>query len=111
MPATAIVFTGGDPPGPAAVRDLPADRIVIAADSGLDHALALGVRVDVVIGDLDSVDAKGLEQARTDGTRVEPHPADKDQTDLELAMGLASSSGADRLIVVGGHGGRVDHWL
>ena len=110
-PRTAVVFTGGDAPGEAAVASLPLDRFVVAADSGLEHARRLGVAVDLAVGDFDSVDADVLAAAETAGTRVERHPAEKDKTDLELALLAAASTGAARLIVIGGHGGRLDHWL
>ena len=42
---------------------------------------------------------------------VERHPVDKDATDLELALEAARSRGAGSVVVVGGHGGRLDHLL
>jgi thiamine pyrophosphokinase len=108
---TAIVFAGGDPPTRPAVQDLPAPALVLAADSGLDHAHALGIAVDVVVGDLDSVDPDVLEVARQAGAIVERHPAAKDATDLELALLAARDRGAAEILVVGGHGGRLDHFL
>lgn len=107
---SAIVFTGGDPPYPQVRRMLPEPAVVIGADSGLDHALALGIAVDHVIGDLDSVSAEGLAKAEAAGTRVHRHPAAKDATDLELALDLAREV-ADHIVVVGGDGGRLDHLL
>ena len=107
----AIVFAGGDPPPPHVLDGLPAAGVVIAADSGLDHALALGVHVDVVVGDLDSVTPASLQRARDAGTRVEQHPEAKDFTDLELALDAARARGAARVVVVGGSGGRLDHFL
>jgi thiamine pyrophosphokinase len=108
---TVVVFSGGDPPGATAVADLPTERFVIAADSGLDHATALGIAVDLVVGDLDSVAPATLAAAEAAGAVVERHPADKDQTDGELALDAAVRRGAARVIVVGGLGGRIDHLL
>ena len=62
---------------------------MIAADGGLDQALALGLRVDLAVGDFDSASAAALAAASGDGTRIERHPAAKDATDLELALDAA----------------------
>jgi thiamine pyrophosphokinase len=106
---SALVFAGGDPPDPADL--LTAVEFVVAADSGLEHALALGVDVDVVVGDLDSVDRAALDAAIAAGAVVEAHPAEKDATDLELALDAAIARGATSVRVLGAHGGRVDHYL
>lgn len=106
-----VVFAGGEPPVPRTVADLAPADLVIAADSGLDHARALGVAVDVLVGDLDSVSSAGRRAAVAAGVEVVEHPSAKDETDLELALQLAASGGAGRITVVGGHGGRLDHLL
>ena len=105
---TVLVFTGGEMGSPPAV---PEADIVIAADSGFDHAVELGLAVDVLVGDLDSVSAEGLAAARAGATEIEQHPADKDATDLELALASALRHGAGRIVVIGGGGGRLDHLL
>ena len=109
--STALVFAGGDRPTRDALLDLPAAALVIAADSGVEHALALGVRVDLVIGDLDSADPRAVDEAAAAGAEVDRHPVAKDATDLELALLAARDRGADDVVVVGGHGGRLDHFL
>jgi thiamine pyrophosphokinase len=107
---TVVVFAGGDPD--PNVRDaLPRGARVVAADSGLHHAQALDLHVDVVVGDLDSVDEHALVIARERGTRVEQYPPDKDYTDLELALHAAGRLDATRVLVLATGGGRVDHFL
>lgn len=108
---TTVVLAGGDPVDPADRSLVPAGAFVVAADSGLDSALALGIHVDLVIGDMDSVSAVALRHAEAAGTRIERHPADKDATDLELALGAALEAAAEEIIILGGHGGRLDHLL
>jgi thiamine pyrophosphokinase len=107
----ALVFAGGDPVDARWVPTLPTGTIVVAADSGLEHARALGLHVDVVVGDLDSVDPAHLDLAVVAGTRVERYPTDKDATDLELALDLARDEGASSITVLGAGGGRLDHFL
>ena len=43
-------------------------------------------RVDLAIGDFDSVASDALARVEAEGAVVERHPAAKDATDLELAM-------------------------
>ena len=107
----AVVVAGGDPIDPAVVRCVPPSAYVIAADSGLDRAWALGLAVDLAVGDFDSVSPASLARASAEGCRIERHPAAKDHTDLELALLAARARGMTHVTVVGGHGGRVDHFL
>jgi thiamine pyrophosphokinase len=108
---TAVIFAGGDAPEPGTLDELTSDALLVAADSGLAHAHAAGLAVDVVVGDLDSVDPADLDAAIAAGAIIERHPSDKDVTDLELAIETARSRGARRVVVVGAGGGRLDHFL
>lgn len=112
MARTVIVVTGGDLPTPDVARRLPADADrVIAADSGLLSARMLGLEVDLVVGDMDSVDRAFLAAAEQAGAEVQRHPTAKDATDLALALDAAAQDGPADVVVVGGHGGRLDHFL
>ncbi len=84
---------------------------MIAADGGADHALALGVRIDLAIGDFDSISAGGLATLEREDVQLERYPAEKDATDLELALDAAVARRPQRVVVVGGTGGRLDHVL
>jgi thiamine pyrophosphokinase len=106
---TVVIITGGLSIEGELARRLPADAVVIAADSGLDHAFALGLRVDLVVGDLDSVSADALDAAQAAGVAIERFPAEKEQTDLELALERARDWSPGRTLVVSGGGGRLDH--
>jgi thiamine pyrophosphokinase len=108
---TVVVVTGGDPLAPGLLPELPSDAVVVAADSGVDQAHALGLAVHLAVGDFDSVSAAGLERATAAGARVDRHPAAKDHTDLELALDAALAHAPERIVVLGGHGGRLDHLL
>jgi thiamine pyrophosphokinase len=108
-----IVVGGGGPVAPGTLAHLPPGAPVVAADSGIDGALALGLRVDVAVGDFDSVTSAGLAAAEAAGAVVERHPADKDATDLALAIDAAAAMVDDggELVVLGTEGGRLDHLL
>jgi thiamine pyrophosphokinase len=108
---TAMVFVGGGDPDRARFACLPEPSLTIAADSGLDLAQRLERDVDVAVGDFDSVTPEALRAATARGTRIDRHPVAKDRTDVELALGVARELGAERVLVVGGDTGRLDHTL
>jgi thiamine pyrophosphokinase len=95
------------------LRQLARADVVIAADGGIRHLLAVGHQPDILIGDLDSLpEGFDVELVVRSDVKVIRHPPAKDETDLELALLLAADHfpGAD-LIILGGFGGRVDQTL
>lgn len=107
-PKRAIVLAGGE------LNTTPfAEKtdFVIAADSGYDHAVAIELDVDLLVGDLDSISAAGLAHARHAGIAIQQHPTDKDHTDLELALAQAVDRGATTIDIHGAEGGRIGHLL
>jgi len=108
---TVIVVAGGGVAARPLPGPLPDGATVIAADGGVDRALALGLHVDLAIGDFDSISSEGLAAVEVAGARVERHPPDKDATDLELALDAAIALDPARIVVIGSGGGRLDHLL
>jgi len=110
MVRTAIVVCAGGPVR-ATLPTIDEAALVIAADAGVHEAERLGLHVDLLVGDLDSADAAAVARVEAAGGRVERHPADKDASDLELALVAAAVAGARQVLVLGGDGGRLDHLL
>ncbi|MHB2267482.1 thiamine diphosphokinase [Aliihoeflea sp. PC F10.4] len=103
----AILLGGEVVPTDRLARQIAGCR-VIAADSGMRHSSALGLRPELWTGDFDSVDAK-LSAALPDIER-EVFPPAKDLTDGEIAVEAALARGATALTLVGAFGGpRADH--
>ncbi len=108
-----VVLSGGEPLGPEveAAAQLVSGAFVVAADSGIEHAQAQGWPIHLAVGDFDSVDPDALARAEAEGVAIDRHPAAKDATDLELALGAAAARHPRQIVVVGGAGGRLDHLL
>lgn len=86
--------------------------LVVAADGGARHAEALGVTIDVWVGDGDSIDPALLDALAARGVPLERSRPDKDESDTELAVLAALRRGADGVVIVGALGGaRIDHSL
>lgn len=107
----ALIFIGGDAPHENALSFAKPDALIIAADSGWEHALACQRVPHVLIGDMDSISPQHLSDARTKDVDIIEHPADKDHTDTELALQFAESLSYDNIHVIAGGGDRFDHML
>jgi thiamine pyrophosphokinase len=92
-------------------RLIQAADMVIAADGGGNALWGADLAPQVVIGDLDSLEPEALAWAEGHGAEVLRYRADKDETDLELALLLAAARGAIQIDVLGALGGRWDHGL
>ncbi len=113
MQRTVIIANGTPPEAATARRWLGVAGVrLICADGGARTALALGLKPDIVIGDLDSLDDTLQTQLKALGARFDVYPVAKDWTDLELALRLAVQEGvpegAQEIIVLGALGGRLD---
>jgi thiamine pyrophosphokinase len=105
----ALLLVNGELYQPAVVRDRIRAEVfdlVIGVDGGAHHADKLDITPDVIIGDLDSF--SGFEQQNFNNTEIISYPAEKDETDLELALLYAKQQGAEQIVMAGVMGGRID---
>lgn len=80
---------------------------VIVLDGAMERVLALGIKVDVWLGDFDRVQAPDLEQAAT----IKVHTPDQNFTDLEKAFQYLLDQGQRSANVVWASGRRMDHTI
>jgi len=104
----ALVVANGDAPSSSLLRELGgAADVIVAADGGAHAALAAGLRVDMAVGDLDSL----ASDARVSlGDRILLR-ADPHRTDLQKAVDYCIERGCGEIDIAAAGGGRADHAL
>ena len=103
----AFIYTGGNI-CPENITEAPAEKdLIIAADAGLINARKMGVTPAILLGDFDSLGEPDV----SDETELIRVPAEKDDTDSQLAVRVALERGATELVIIGGLDGRLDHTL
>ncbi len=110
--STIIIAAGGTPPDKKEFLDYAAVcDMIIAADSGADWLSCYGVTPNLLIGDFDSAKKTVISAYQIKGVKTITAKVEKDETDLMLAAQYAVKSNADKVIIFGGTGRRIDHLL
>jgi len=107
MEKRALILANGHPPSKKLLQKLlKSAGVFICADGGANIAARLGLKPDLIIGDLDSIKAATLRRfSRVPARRI----ADQNSTDLEKAFSWAVRKGFQEIVVVGATGHRLDH--
>ncbi len=88
-----------------------ADTFFIGVDRGAYRLMQAGFPVHLAIGDFDSLNSEEYAAVRAYADDIQQSPAEKDDTDLELAVLTAMTQFPDAsdILILGGLGGRFDH--
>ncbi len=86
-------------------------NVVICCDGGLEHAKALGIVPDYIVGDFDSVEDATFVEFQGQNIPIHQFPTHKDETDMQLGIRLALELSAKDITILGGIGNRFDHTL
>lgn len=84
---------------------------VIAVDRGLMAGNAMGLEMDYIVGDFDSVSEDVLNQYINTDSNIIRHKPEKDQSDSQLAMELAIGLNPSSIDLIGATGTRLDHGM
>ena len=107
-----LIFANGELPDRDKSRSLIRDRdYIICADGGTRHARALGLKPDLVIGDMDSAGKDELQRLKESNVPLELFSHDKNETDLELAIQRAIEMNPEQILILAALGGRLDQTL
>jgi thiamine pyrophosphokinase len=130
----ALIICNGEAPGKKlAARLARGTDLIVAADGGANVARTLGIRPDVIIGDLDSMTketrrffsrsiGKRLKPFRGFSVSSDPRPkgggytqfirvSRQDNTDLEKALDFLLRERINRATIIAATGNRLDHTL
>ncbi len=83
-------------------------ELVIGVDKGAETAFKHNVKVDLLIGDFDSIDKKLLS---SNSIKKIKYPVEKEKTDLELALDYISERNYENVLILSALGNRIDHTL
>ena len=84
---------------------------IIAVDSGVEHLLKLSLDPTTLIGDLDSISKKSLDELKKSGVKILAFNSKKDQTDFELALNYLEEAEKSKVYIIGGESGEIDHLI
>ena len=84
---------------------------IIAVDSGIEHLLDLSLDPNTLIGDLDSISKKSLDEVKKNGVKILAFNSNKDQTDFELALNYLEEAEKSKVYIIGGESGEIDHLI
>jgi len=109
MGTFSLLICNGEPPGKRLAGRLARKAgYIIAADGGANAARRLGIRPDVIIGDLDSVTSA---TQRTFSDVLQVKVARQDNTDLEKALDFLAARRRREVVILGATGRRIDFTL
>ena len=103
----AFIYTGGTVFEEYVIEKPEKGDLIIAADAGYLTAKKMGVTPDILLGDFDTLGEENI----PDGIECLRVPAEKNDTDTQLAVQVAIERGAGEIVIIGGMSGRIDHTL
>jgi len=114
MSEKIIIISGGRFGDPIFFKNKIAEignALIIACDGGVRHLQGLGIKPNVIIGDMDSIEPAQRASYSAQGVQIIQYPANKDFTDTELALDYALNLKPTDIYIWGALGGRLDHTL
>lgn len=86
--------------------------VFVGVDAGSLFLLKHNLPLDMAVGDFDSVSAEELQWIKAEAKSLTQAPAEKDDTDLELALKTVFEQYPEAQVsVLGAFGGRLDHMM
>ena len=106
-----LIITGGNIDEQFLANEVKQNyEIIIAVDRGLETAQKLGIHINHIVGDFDSVNPDILTKYK-DNVIIHKLNPEKDYTDTHMALKLAIELGSKEVTIIGWSGTRIDHML
>lgn len=108
----AVIVTGGNPPSKdLLLQYLKEDDYLIGVDSGCNALYDYNLIPNLILGDFDSAKKQVIDYFVDKGVRVAKFEPEKDYTDTDLGYFYAKEAGAEKILLFGATGSRLDHMI
>ena len=88
------------------------NEFIVGVDSGLEYLATLNKKIDLAIGDFDSIDKKKFDLIKEKCNQIMKRDKDKNLTDLAFTLDyIYNNMDYNEIEVYGGISGRMDHFL
>lgn len=98
-----VIVANGDFLPLKIIREIINDKTIIALDGASNRLMQVGIKPDIVLGDLDSI--RNLPIPNTEVLHYE----DQNTSDLQKAIQYCDDNGAKNIEIICALGGRMDH--
>ena len=108
----AIIVSGGTPPSEKLLKSyIQEGDLIIGVDKGCNTLVEYDIHIDLALGDFDSINKDVYEVLNSKNTHILTYNSEKDYSDTHLGYITAIENGADKILLFGATGTRVDHML
>ena len=109
---TVLIVANGKENSEKFIKKLAKESdFIIGVDGGAGTLLKYGIKIDIAIGDFDSLNSTLFKKLKKENIIIKKFPREKDFSDTELAVRFACKKGFERFILTGMLGKRTDHTL
>jgi thiamine pyrophosphokinase len=107
-----LLLLDGEEPPHAVIQQFAKNASKIIATDGAAHYMLDGdIKLDIIIGDLDSIQKEDRDKAEKKGVRI-IHESDQQTNDFEKALKyILDQSLSENVRILGIHGKRTDHLM
>ena len=106
-----LLIANGEPLSYQKLQDLSANKKIMVLDGAYEHAKQAGLKIDVLLGDFDSINPEHLIQARENLNHLVIDAPDQNKTDLEKGLEYINTQKPKSIVIAAGAGRRLQHTI
>lgn len=107
-----LIVSGGDRVNDNLLKKYSSKAdFIIAVDKGAESLIANNIKIDLLVGDFDSISEKSLNVLKERKTSIKKLEIEKDESDTEAALNYLIKNNYSKIFMLNCTGSRLDHTI
>ncbi|HHX69524.1 MAG: thiamine diphosphokinase [Miniphocaeibacter sp.] len=107
-----LIVSGGDRVNDNLLKNYSSKAdFIIAVDKGAESLIANNIKIDLLVGDFDSISEKSLNILKERKTSIKKLEIEKDESDTEAALNYLIKNNYSKIFMLNCTGSRLDHTI